>query len=225
MNSSHLKLLQYFIKLNFPKGNKVIDGIRYTVELSSENSLVNIFMENVSDVSTTRNNMIGTIDDLIYDFSRLLPNDGTPGPSQYHNLKHYFKYYSELSKHDVYLNSSDESKLLGIYNTIKNVDLRYRTYDDEIIDVNFSVYFDSVAVYDSEIIVSDNVKINSYYVDGELTKKSTRFFDLLESEDNFYDYFRGQGKFGEIIDFFWGSKRLIDPDSDMFVNFNHNWKV
>ena len=224
MNPSHLKLLQYFIKLNFPKGNKVIDGIRYSVELSSENSLVNIFMENVSNVSTTRANMIGTIDDLIYDFSRLLPN-AQSGPSQYFNLKHYFKFYAEIPKNEVYLNSSDESKLLGIYNTIRNVDLRYKTYDDEILDVNFSAYFDSVTIYDTEIMVSDNVKINSFYVDGELTKKSSKFFDLLESEDNFYDYFRGQGKFGEIIDFFWGNKRLIDPDSDTFVNFNHNWKV
>ena len=47
--------------------------------------------------------------------------------------------------------------------------------------------------------------------------------NLIEREDNTYDYFIGKGKFGEVIDFFWARPRIIDPNSDIFVSFEHNW--
>ena len=219
------KLLKVFIKSNFPNGSKVIDGFRYTLEKSNQSNdiLVYIYPVEGLSLSTVRANLIGSFEDLLYDFSKFVTSKGG-GPSTFYSLKQYFKFYTEIPKNEVYLNSSDKSELLGIYNTINNINFRYKTFDDEIIDVEFSARFNSVSIYDAEILVKDTVKINSLYVDGESSqKKVTDLMDLMEREDGIYDYFIGKGKFGEVIDFFWARPRIIDPNSDIFVAFEHNW--
>ena len=185
------KLLKVFIKSNFPNGSKVIDGFRYTLEKSNQSNDILVYIYPVEDLSTVRANLIGSFEDLLYDFSKFVTSKGG-GPSTFYSLKQYFKFYTEIQKNEVYLNSSDKSELLGIYNTINNINFRYKTFDDEVVDVEFSVRFNSVSIYDTEILVKDTVKIISLYVDGEPSqKKVADLMNLIEREDNTYDYFIG----------------------------------
>ena len=86
------KLLKVFIKSNFPNGSKVIDGFRYTLEKSNQSNDILVYIYPVEDLSTVRANLIGSFEDLLYDFSKFVTSKGG-GPSTFYSLKQYFKFY------------------------------------------------------------------------------------------------------------------------------------
>ena len=222
MSLDSKKLLSLFYKSNFPKGSKVIDGIKYMVEPYNNFEKLNVYTDNIADVSTTKVNQIGSIEELVYNFSRFVNSNINYG--MFKMLMSHIHFYTDLDKGEVYLNNEDTKIVLGIYENNGGSSLKFRTFNDEIIDVSYSAKFIDVSNYETEIIVNDTVKITFLSIDGfESSDIKNDFFKLYEDEDELYDSFREGLEFEEIISFFHSRPRLIDHDSDVYVTFNHKF--
>jgi hypothetical protein len=220
--SLNKKLLSLFYKSNFPKGSIVIDGIKYMVEPYNNFEKLNIYTDNIADVSTTRINQIGSIEELVYNFSKFV--NSSVNYETFKILMSHINFYTDLDKNEVYLNNEDTKIVLDIYENNKESSIKFRTFNDEIIDINYSAKFIGVSNYETEIIVNDIVKITFLSVDGfESSDIKNDFFKLYENEDELYDSFRDGLEFEEVISFFHSRSRLIDHDSDVFVAFNHKF--
>jgi len=220
--SLNKKLLSLFYKSNFPKGSIVIDGIKYMVEPYNNFEKLNIYTDNIADVSTTRINQIGSIEELVYNFSKFV--NSSVNYETFKILMSHINFYTDLDKNEVYLNNEDTKIVLDIYENNKESSIKFRTFNDEIIDINYSAKFTGVSNYETEIIVNDIVKITFLSVDGfESSDIKNDFFKLYENEDELYDSFRDGLEFEEVISFFHSRSRLIDYDSDVYVVFNHKF--
>ena len=135
-------------------------------------------------------------------------------------INKYIKLYSGFDKSEVHLNKKDTKTLLDLYKINSENALKY-TSEKEIVDVTYTLELVDVSTDGDAIIVKDKIKVNSIYFDGfESSNTKFDFLTLYDKDDNFYDYFRDRGEFGQIIDFFY-STPLIDRDSDIFVSFDH----
>lgn len=209
------RLLNLFYKTYFIKGPIIKDGVKYVAEPSNDFGGINIYAIRVEDVSCARFVQQSVIENYIYDFSKMLGDT-----DMYRHLRKYIKLYSGFDKSEVHLNKKDTKTLLDLYKINSENALKY-TSEKEIVDVTYTLELVDVSTDGDAIIVKDKIKVNSIYFDGfESSNTKFDFLTLYNKDDNFYDYFRDRGEFGQIIDFFY-STPLIDRDSDIFVSFDH----
>ena len=219
MSYDKKKLLSLFYKSYFKNGEIIKNGIKYIAEPFRDFEKINIYSENVGDVSTTRLNQIIDIEDLLYDFSKILSDKNF---NVFKILLSDIQLYTDLGKNEVYLNKKDSKTLMDLYETYSKNTIKYKNQYDIIIDVDYILKFISVSIYGDEIVVNDMIKVNYMFFDGiESDNVKSDFSSLYDSDDGFYDYFRDSGEFGEIVSFLYHT--LIDPDSSTFVTFNHKF--
>ena len=96
-----------------------IEGMEYVCELTPENEL-NVYINNPHDLSYSRAVVTGFFDELIDEFTKFLPKEKSPGPSAYFYMTKLVNYYTDISKHEVYISPKDKTELLKIANDIKD---------------------------------------------------------------------------------------------------------
>ena len=194
-----------------------INGMEYLCELAPDGSL-NVYINNPNDLSYSRVAVTGFFDELIDEFTKFLPQEKPGGPSAYFYMTKLVNYYTDISKHEVYISPKDKTELLKIANDIKEIKATDR--DDYIAirgkcnvnikDIEIDSYGEGIEVTVeadcSELEISVNMR---EYVDVSTTIDHYSDIIFNSREDDYFSE-RVISNFDPITTYLWNLKTLCD---------------
>jgi len=194
-----------------------INGMEYQCELTPINEL-DVYINNPNDLSYSRVAVIGYFENLIEEFIKYLPKEKPGGPSSYFYMTKMVHYYTDISKHEVYISSKDKTKLLEIANDIKEINA---VDGDEYVAIrgkcNVKIKIIGIESYGEGIEVeveADCSELEVSFYGGEYVDVLTNLDDyseiIWESRDD--DWFRDKinSNFDPILTYIWNLKTLCD---------------